>query len=473
MKVKLALISSPVSIAERYGSFAGAASTQPCFGLACLAAVAHAEGATTSLIDASAEGLSMDQTLSEILAFNPDILGITATTMSIVSAGTIAERIKQARPETLVIIGGCHASALPEETLREFRGIDIAVIGEGEMTLSAILQHSTGGDAPPLGIDGTAEWRDEKIVINPPRVPVENLDGLPMPAWHLIRGFPTAYKPSPARIRRWPCASIVLTRGCPNQCTFCDRSVFGRKCRAYSPDYAVRMIKELSDDFGVKEICIEDDTFTVSNRRVKEFCEQLIAGNIEISWSCLGRADTASPEIFSLMRKAGCWHISFGIESGSPEILKNVHKNLDIDQIRHAVSAAREAGLQTKGFFMVGFPGETPSTIDETSRLATSLPLDDISVMQLTPFPGSELYKEAEKYGSFENNWRRMNTINTVFVPHGLTKQDMERARSDIIRRFYMRPSVMYRQFITAVKNPRTIGFKISGLSALIRNISR
>lgn len=472
MNVKIALISAPVSISERYGKFAGAANTQPCFGLACLAAVAEKQCADVRLIDASAENLSADETLQEVLAFQPDIVGITATTVGIIAAGTFASRLKEQKPGTLVVIGGCHASALPEETLAEFEAIDLVVIGEGEATLSDILDSYAGGKTMlPMGIAGTAERKEGKPSVNPPRTLIANLDTLPQPAWHLIRGFPNAYRPSPARIRRWPCASVVLTRGCPNQCTFCDRSVFGRRCRAYTPDYAVEMIRNLKERFGVKEILIEDDTFTISKDRIRQFCTKLIEEKVDISWSCLGRADTASLEIFKLMRQAGCWHISFGIESGSPEILKNVHKNLDKDQIRLALNLAREAGLQTKGFFMVGFPGETRTTIRETSDFATSLAIDDISVMQLTPFPGSELYAHAREYGSFECDWRKMNTIETVFIPHGFSRDDLEKARAQILRAFYLRPSVIWRQILISLGNPRSLPFKLAGLKTLLKNI--
>jgi radical SAM superfamily enzyme YgiQ (UPF0313 family) len=231
------------------------------------------------------------------------------------------------------------------------------------------------------------------------------------------------------------------------------------------------MLRNLRDNHGVREILIEDDTFIISKERVKQFCELLIADKIGLSWSCLGRADMADPDLFKLMRAAGCWHISFGIESGSPEILRAVNKNVEIDQIRRAVSLAAQAGLQTKGFFMVGFPGETKETIAQTAGFAASLDLDDISVMQLTPFPGSELYAEACKYGSFEKDWQRMNTLETVFVPHGLTKKDIENARSKILRAFYFRLSALWKQALQALRNPSVLKFKLSGLITLLKNI--
>ena len=326
-----------------------------------------------------------------------------------------------------------------------------------------------GGDHSFLGLAGTAVREGENVTTNSPRALIQSLDDLPLPAWSLLEGFPFKFRPSPARIKRWPCASIVLTRGCPNQCVFCDRSVFGNRCRAYSPAYAMDLMKDLRYHYGVKEILIEDDTFIVSRQRVQEFCERIISEKIDITWSCLGRADRVNPELLSLMRRAGCWHISYGIESGDPAILKGMKKNLDIDQIKRAVVWSKEAGLYTKGFFMVGFPNESEMSLFATLSLAKSLPLDDISVMQLTPFPGSQLYETAEQHGQFERDWRKMNTIDTVFIPQGFSKKDLEAARAKILREFYMRPGIIIRQLGRVARHPRVSLSVLKGFLSFLR----
>ncbi len=469
MTLRLALASAPQSLRERYGSLAGAASTEPAFALVCLGAVAQARNWTVALFDASAESRTIDETAADVLAFQPDILGLTATTAGVTAAAALAARIKQARPDTLTVLGGCHASSLPEETLRQFPHFDLLAVGEGEATLTEILDAVQGGQRRPAGISGTA-WREgDAIRVGPPRPVIQNLDELPLPAWSLLRGFPGAFRPSPARIKRWPCASVVLTRGCPNQCAFCDRSVFGHRCRGYSPARAVEMVKDLRQHYGVRELLIEDDTFVIVPARVTEFCERLIADRIDITWSCLGRADRVNPEVLRLMRRAGCWHISFGIESGDPAILKAMRKNLDLAEIRQAIQWSRQAGLRTKGFFIVGFPGDSESSFRATRSFARSLDLDDISVMQLTPFPGSELYEQARALGTFDADWTRMNTIETVFVPTGLTRQDLENARARMLREFYFRPLLILRHMLHLLRNPRLIPGMLAGLGALLK----
>ncbi|NPV85527.1 MAG: radical SAM protein [Anaerolineae bacterium] len=467
--LRVLLASAPLTIEERYGVFAEAANTQPSFALVCLGAIALQEGADVRLIDASAEGLSVGEVFDEILVYKPDVLGITSTTLGINASGELAKRVKTAMPRVITLIGGCHVTAIPLETMEEFSSFDIGVLGEGERTFAELLSQirEKGGVSPVL--EGTVMRVNGEIKMGAPRPLIRNLDELPLPAWHLLRGFPNFFVPSPARIRRSPCASVVFTRGCPNQCSFCDRSVFGRQVRGYSASYALRMVRDLRDNYGVKEILIEDDTFIASHRRVREFCELLIAEKIDITWSCLGRADRADKDLLRLMKLAGCWHIGYGVESGDQRILDAMHKNETIEEIEKAVLISREVGLRTKGFFMVGFPGETRESLRLTRALALRLPLDDISVMQLTPFPGTELYETAHRFGSFERDWRKMNTLNTVFVPHGFTAEELDNARRETYTAFYLRLSVVLKKIADVIRAPRLFRYYFRAFLVLLR----
>ena len=469
MSVHLTLATAPLSLEARYGKLAAAGSTEPSFGLVCLGTVAREAGAEVRLIEASAYGLTVAEAAASILEQAPDILGISCTTAGAVAAGELAAAVKSQRPECMTIIGGCHATAIPEETLREFTAFDMAVIGEGEDTLREIVEVFAETRAVPNSIAGTAVRCDSGIQFNPVRPLITDLNALPLPDWSLLPGFPQAYTPSPLRIKHWPCASIVLTRGCPNKCTFCDRSVFGNRCRAYSPEYAVQLVKDLRYNYGVRELLIEDDTFVLSRKRVIQFCDHMITDNVDVSWSCLGRADLVTPEVLATMKAAGCWHISFGIESGDPDMLKSVHKNMDLEQVRQALEWSRQAGLRTKGFFMIGFPGETKATIEATRRCALRLPLTEISVMLMTPFPGSELYETAGDYGTFEHDWRRMTAVDPVFVPHGFSRDDLEKERDAIVRAFYLRPRTVIDQFVHSLKTPTRMRAMVTAAFELIR----
>ncbi len=468
--LRVMLLSSPLTVEERYGAFAGAGNTQPTYALPCLGAIAQQSGVEVRLLDASAEGLTIEQTLTQIRAYQPTLVGISSTTVGIVASAELARGVKQIDPRILTILGGCHVTAIPEETLAEFESFDIGVIGEGELTFAEILQQIKEHDALRDDTDGTVVRQAGTITVNPPRPRIENLDTLPFPAWKLLgTKFPRAFTPSPSRIKRFPCASVVFTRGCPNQCHFCDRSVFGNRVRSVSPEYAVTMLKELRYDFGVKEILIEDDTFIISRQRIQEFCERLIADKVDITWSCLGRADYVNSEMLQLMKRAGCWHISYGIESGDQRILDAMCKNETLAQIESAIRWTKEAGIQAKGFFMVGFPGETLHSLQLTKEFALRLPLDDISVMQLTPFPGSAVYDYADEYGMFERDWRKMNVLNTVFIPTGFTKAELENFRRDIFRAFYFRPSILFQKFRETISNPRMVRHLLKGFGVLLK----
>jgi radical SAM superfamily enzyme YgiQ (UPF0313 family) len=467
MKPRLVLATAPVSLEDRYGKYAAAANTQPSFGVASLAASAIKAGAEVAIVEASSLNLTVEAAADLCHACNPQILGISATSVGIIAAAELARQIKLRVSGIVTVIGGCHASALPERTLREFPEFDLAAVGEGEATISEIIRRFEGGDRTLSDIPGTCSRGSDGIRTNPRRPPIENLDDLPLPAWSLLEGFPGKFKPSPARIMRWPCASVVMTRGCPNACTFCDRSVFGRHCRAYSPSRAADLCEDLVRNYGVREILIEDDTFIINRKTVTAFCNELLNRKLNLSWSCLGRADRVDLELLCLMKKAGCWHISFGIESGDEEILRSVNKNLNLEQISSALEMCRKAGLRTKGFFMVGFPGESERSISATAELVRKLPLDDISVMHLTPFPGSELARLVNEDCSSISDWKSMNALKPVYVPAGMTAEALEQARDRIYRSFFSRPDVLARHAVHALRHPRLIPFYLAGARSI------
>jgi len=468
--MKVVLVSAPISMKDRYGDFAGVGNSQPTNALAYLGAIALRENVSVRLIDASAKNLDTNSVYKLIADEKPGIVGFSSTTMGIEACGHLASLIKEAAPHIITIIGGCHVTALPEDTLSEFNGFDIGVIGEGEKTLEELLNSLKSG-VISKSVEGTIVRDGDTIRRNYPRVLINNLDDLPFPAWNLLSGFPEEFIPSPARIKQTPCASIVFTRGCPNQCAFCDRSIFGNKVRSYSPGYAIEMIKDLYNNYGVKELLIEDDTFVISRKWITEFCERLIGENLGITWSCLGRADRIKPDILKLMKKAGCWHISYGIESGDQGMLDKMKKNETLKQIRDAVQVTKTEGVQSKGFFMIGFPGETKESLDETKQFALELPLDDISIMQFTPFPGSFVYENIDQYGEFSKNWKMMNILNTVFVPTGLSITSLEKYRSDILISFYLRPRIIFHKLILLTKNPRLIIYYLRAIFVLLKVI--
>jgi radical SAM superfamily enzyme YgiQ (UPF0313 family) len=470
--LKVFFATPPLSFETRYGSFAGGGSSAPSLGILMLAAMARQEGCACTVVDASALALTEPELLERLAAVRPDILCLSSTTLAIFNANAFAESAKRRLPALTVVVGGPHVTAAPLETMERFPAFDIAVVGEGEQTLVELLRALQAAQ-PLAAVPGLVTREGNDLRATGRRPFIADLDSLPSPAWDLLEGFPERYLPAPFKVQKLPAATLVTSRGCPNTCIFCDRSVFGTSCHAYSADYVVRQILDLHRRYGIREFSFEDDTFITFKARLKEICERLIDLKLNISWTCLGRVNHVTPENLKLMRQAGCWQISFGIESGSQEILALINKRVTLDQVRQAVNMSREAGIRTKGFFILGHPGETRKTLKMTIDFALELPLDDISVCLMTPFPGTELYARAAEFGEFDPDWGNMNLLNVVFIPHGLTRDDLAMAQKELIRRFYFRPRIMVDYGRRLLRNPAMAKGLWGGFRSLVMSTGK
>jgi radical SAM superfamily enzyme YgiQ (UPF0313 family) len=438
------LIYPPITKRERYSSSIGSAGgSQPPLGVLSLAAWAREKGLHPRVIDGEASQRTAEDIAGEVAKIKPALVGVSATTVAFARAVEVAEAIRAATPATPIAVGGPHASALPENALGH-DCFDYAIRGEGEHTLTELMD-VIREDRDPGDVAGLAFRRDGQIVVNPPRPRMEDLDALPYPAYDLLDDL-EPYTPPPCNYRTLPVLSVVSSRGCPNACTFCDRSTFGRLLRQRSAESIADEILQLRHNFGVGEVAFLDDTFTINPRRIYDLFERLDAEGVRIWWTCMSRVDTVDYDLLKFMRDHGCWHISFGIESGSEEILRRIKKNIDLDKAERVITWCHELGIHTKGFFIIGHPGETAETIEQTIDLALRLPLSDIVATLNTPLPGSEQYTQAAADGLFaDGDWSRFNCWNTVFVPEGLTSEQLHDLHRKIYRKFYFRPRIMCR----------------------------
>ncbi|MBI3813208.1 MAG: radical SAM protein [Nitrospinae bacterium] len=459
----------PLTLEERYGTLAGAGNTLPSMGLLSLASVVRKSGYKTAVVEASSLNLSYDETVRQILSFSPDYVGITATTVSIFHAAKLAGKIKEGNKNIKVIIGGSHITALTKETLEMFPDFDFAAVGEGEETILELLNafDNRGSFDDVKGIAyrkgqesgvGSRESEEVYIQINEKQDLIKDLDSIPFPAWDLLPDFPKAYHPVAIRCRKYPAAHLLTSRGCPHRCIFCDTSVFSRKYRAFSAEYILEMIKILYNKYGIREILFEDDVFVIFKKRLVEICEGLLKENLKISWSCLGRVHAVKPDILKLMKKAGCWQIGYGIESGDQKILDFAKKAITLEQVEEAVRWTKEAGIHTKGFFILGFPLETEESIINTIIFSKRIMLDDISANLMTPFPGSEIYNIADKYGKFNKDWSKMNMLQSVFIPNGLSEDKLNYYNKKMLKEFYLRPRIIGNYLLRMLENPRNAG---------------
>ncbi|MCK4602983.1 MAG: radical SAM protein [Phycisphaerae bacterium] len=445
-KPKPLLVYPPITRLERYGSAIGAAGGQQIpLGMYYLAAYLRSKGYETDVIDAE----TLDSTNEDIIAhlrvgeFN--IMGISSTTVAFHRAYELAKAAKAASPETIIVLGGPHISCLPRHAM-EFGVFDFAIRNEGEETLAHLLD-VLARDKDFSKVAGLIFRRDGQVVVNPQRPYVEDIDSLPMPAYDLI-GDIRKYAPPPCNYKLLPVANIITSRGCPNQCTFCDNSTFGRKVRMRSAEGIVDEIELLIRTYGVREIAFVDDTFTIRPKRIYEIFDLARARGLRFPWTCMSRINTVDEKLLRYMKENGCWHISFGIESADETVLKTIRKNISLPDVERVVDICHQFGILTKGFFIVGHPTETVETIDKTIDFATKLKLDDVVVTINTPIPGSYQYEHVDEYGCLDtSSWSQFNYWKPVFVPHALTRELLLAKHKEFYRKFYLRPRIIWRYF--------------------------
>ena len=413
-------------------------------GLAYIAAVLEKQNYEVKLLDLIVLPLSNGEFLEELERFNPDIVGFTSVTSTIRSAYRLAALVKEKNPETVTIIGGPHATAMPDECLRE--SIDFVVKGEGEETIKDLLANLES----PEKVNGIAFKSKGRTVHTVPRAFIRDLDALPMPARHL---FPQLrlYKGQEALGNRIPVGSIITSRGCPFKCAFCFKAVFGDKFRARSAESVVEEWAYLVKKYKVKEISIVDDSFTTSKKRVHAVCDYLIENKLTIPWSCPNgiRVDLMDPELAQKMRRAGCYRVALGIESGSQAIIDSIGKNITLKQIENAVKCCKKAGIKTMGFFMLGNLAENEDTMRKTINFAIKLNTTYAQFLIALPFPGSRLYNEVIKNGKLHiDNWDQYGNYEKLasFEYKQITPALLLKMHKEAYRRYYFRPGYVVRQ---------------------------
>lgn len=442
--VRVALISSATSVVVREHD----RPRYPCLGLAYLSAVLRTNNIEVLVIDAKFDGISQNAVHDSIVRFRPHIMGFTAMTHEIVHVASVAAKLREAFPLSLMVIGGPHATVATVRTLQEFPVFDVAVVSEGEQTLLEIArevdmaicksgQNGKGGptmiQADRLALIEGIAWRSgSNVITNRPRRFNPELDSLPFPDYDHIK----------RRIETYP---IYSSRGCPNNCIFCCR-ILGNKIRVRSPRNVVDEMKHAINKFRPKLIDFADETFTFPRERTHLICDLIIQEGLEkaIKWTAQSRVTRVDQELFKKMKKAGCVDVDFGIESGNPETLKRIKKGITTTDASNAITAAKKAGLKTGSYFIIGHPFETPETIRETIRFATKLNTDTVSFGIMVPYPGTEVYEMATRgeggYHIISENWEDYDKqFGNALELDGLSRKELERWQHKAYIGFYFR----------------------------------
>jgi len=444
---------------------------QPPIGLALIAAIMEKSGYAVKLLDANALQLKPEAIAAAVT--DADVVGITSMTPTIGTALDIARQIKQKSPNLKIVLGGAHVTLLPEDTLASSNDIDIIVRGEGDNTIIDLLQALENNKALDK-VAGITHRQDGKIIHTPERKDNVDMDSLPYPAFYLLPW--RKYQPHPPHGMAMPFGAMVTSRGCPYRCAYCSKPVFGSRFRAQSPTRVVEEMAYLQEKFGVKEIAFYDDSFTLDQKRVHAIVDLIISRKLKIAWTCETRVNLVDKELLKRMKKAGCYAIAYGIESASSEIVKTLQKDITLKQVEDAIRATREAGIQVIGYFMLGSPGETPQTIQQTIDFAKKLKVDFAQFSVTTPFPGTELYDIYMRGRKETISWEKFvyagtdNPASPVFESDTLSREDLKDWTSRAYREFYLRPAYVW-QRLRRCTTWGEIKMNFKGLGMLLRSV--
>ncbi|MDD5496505.1 MAG: radical SAM protein [Candidatus Omnitrophica bacterium] len=434
---------------------------QPSLGLGYLAASVRGEH-DVSILDCIKERVNLGRLKTHLEECRPDVVGFQCYTFDVPFIKDALRLAKEIDKAMATVIGGPHPSAMPEETMRFFgKDLDYLFAGEAEVGLPHLLDILQGRGDELRSVPGLT-WRQEERIHSNPKTVTEDLDRLKMPSWDLIH--PEDYPESQhgAFFQKFPIAPIMITRGCPYSCTFCAGSlVSGRKVRKRSIDNVLAELKLLHDDYGIREFHVIDDNFTMDVSYAKEFLRRLKNLDLGMSWAVPNgiRMDTLDEELLTLMKETGLYLISLGIESGSDRILSSMKKGITTARIRDCVKLINRCDIDTAGFFIVGFPGETAETIRETIRFSTELKLVRANFFTYLPFPGSESYRELEAHGKLKGvDWEHFYFMNAAYVPDGLTRKELKALQRLAFSRFYLRPGIILYQ-MRSIKSMRHLFF--------------
>ncbi len=421
-------------------------------GLACIAAPLVNKGHEVKLLNLNLADDSVQSLKSMLSEYRPDVVGITATTPLIKSVYTLATDIKRFDQNILVVAGGPHPSALPAEVLAESE-LDCVVKGEGDYIFARLVEE---GLSPALPNVFYKNERGEIITPNNQHAMVEDLDELPFPAYELF-DIKNYYQPRISS-RKQPLAYLETSRGCYARCIYCNKNIHGFKVRMKSP---MKVVDEMERtlNLGFQEIHIIDDIFTANMTRAYQICEEILRRGLDFPWYPRGgiRVDRVNPELLKIMKKAGCYRIPYGIESGSQRILDVIKKSITLEQAEDAVAMAKQAGLETECYFMIGLPTETVEDIEKSIDFAIKLDPDYTKFAITIPLPGTPMFTDMEKDGRIKtHNWDKYNFAippRELYDHDTLSWKDMDRYYTLSHRKFYFRPRYILRMIYKTIRN--------------------
>jgi len=444
----------------------------PPLGLAYIAAYLKKFGYDSIIIDANV--LKKDSaTLIKEISGKFDLIGITVVTISVPVVLDLVYHLKQNDTKVKIVVGGIHPTVAYQSLLKMSAYIDITVVGEGEITFLEIIKlYEKDNDVfknkdKMRSIDGIAFREDNSgnIICTKPRGLIDHLDTIPFPAFDKLPM--EKYIPPATRnigIAKGKAGFMVTARGCLWKCTFCASPTLWHKFRFRSAENIIEEIKLLVERYGIRQIDFQDDTLTALPERIEKICDFLINNSVKIKWNGFARVnDIRDENLLEKMYRAGCYELQFGIESANQAILDRCNKRIRVEETEKAVSACRKAGIKTLGYFIIGLPGETRDSVQETIEFAKELDLDFAAFYILLPYPGTVIFNELVRNGKindgFIEEFAKDYSVfkNPVISACALSIEELSILRYEAIKEFYLSRRFIIRMFKGLLKCPRDV----------------
>jgi radical SAM superfamily enzyme YgiQ (UPF0313 family) len=442
-------------------------SLRPPIDLMYAAAAFERGGAQCRLVDYPGEQWGEDRLRGDLLEFQPDLVLLSVTTPGFDADMRVAALIKQTLPRAVVAAKGAHFNTLDRIALERYPGLDLALRGEFEPACRELAEGKPWDQIAGIAFRSPIPNPQSQIsnlqspirnpqsaIIRTPDGPfIEDLDSIPFPARHLANNA-LYVRPDTGELQ----TTVVTNRGCPFNCCYClANQVAGRRNRMRSPANIIAEIEECVSKHGIRNFLFRSDLFTARREWVLELCEEIRSRGLAVAWSCNSRVDTLDPEMLAEMKRAGCWIIAFGVESGSEEMLERIGKKTDLGAARNALAITRRAGILSSVYFLVGLPWETRETLRANERFAREINPDILEVFYVYPFPGTPLYEEAVRLDLLKPGEIPSQAYDLPAMPAlALTRQELVAARNHALKDFYLRPKVILRTLWRA-RSPREL----------------
>lgn len=454
------LLINPSLIEANIGHYEEAAEKQrgvyPSLGLGYIAAVLEKEKHQVKIIDCDAENISFKEIEEKFKEYQPDLVGIYIMTWTFEHANKIAKKIKSINPKIKIMAGGPGITCMPESILK-YGNFDFGVISEGELTMTELINNLQKNENNFKKIEGLISKKNKEIIINEPRPLIEDLDSIPFPARHLM----PVKKYYDVFTKKKYFATIIATRGCPFNCTFCDRkNRMGKKWRVRSPKNIVDEIEQIKNNYNIREFMFFDDNLIVDKNWSYQLCNEILKRNLKIIWECRARADMLLDEqLVKILKRAGCYRIRIGFEAGDNKILEVLKKGITVEQSRQCAKVCTKAGIEIFGYFMMGSPYETEETLQKTLDLAIEINPSFALFSKTILIPGSELFSWGVEQGYITKDyWEKFllgeekngaPALDTKQLPEKVVDKYIKLAN----KKFYLRPKYILRKLLS-IRSP-------------------